>query len=145
MCRYKTVRNPLSEKKFCGERKLGNCDAPLDQTRRPRRKLAARRIKHDRNPAQPAESRGPAGVNSRFAGRARGGVRSPSDFRPRFSALPNSVDSPKLFTYRIARWSCITAAPVVGRRSDACSKGKYEGTLLRIQPSVVNVGGTAVA
>ena len=107
MCRRKTVSDPVSRNKFCGETDLDRFRASLDQTCKPRRKLAAPRSRDDRSPAQPPEDLGAMGINRRLTGGASGGARSSSGFRPRSCALPNSVDLPKLFTYRRARWSCI--------------------------------------
>jgi hypothetical protein len=145
MCRQKAVRDRRSKNQFCGERELSRHDAPLDQTPGPRRKLVARRGHNDRNQAQPAENLGPTGHDSLCAGRVSRAVSSPHGIRLRVRASPNSVDSRKLFTYRIARWSCVTAARVAEHRENACPKGKYEHILCEIQPSsVVTVGGTAV-
>ena len=67
-----------------------------------------------------------------------------SGFRLGIFPSPNSVNSPELFTYRRARWSCIAAAPTA-HLADFCPRDKYEDSLLKIQPSsVVTVGGTAV-
>lgn len=141
----KALRDRRSKNKFCGERELGSYDAPLDQTPGPRRKRVARPDDSDRNPDQPAENLGPTGYDSRCARRAGRGVGSPRGIRLGVRAPPNSVDSLKLFTYRRARCSCITAAPAPEHREDACPNGKYEDSLFEIQlSSVVTVGATAV-
>ncbi len=141
----KALRDRRSKNIFCGERELGSYHAPLDQTPGPRRKRVARPGDFDRNPAQPAENLGPTGYDSRCAHRAGRGGKFPSR-HPTWSPRPTkSVDSLKLFTYRRARWSCITAAPAPEHREDARPNGKYEDTSLEIQPSsVLTVGGIAV-
>jgi hypothetical protein len=139
------VQVPLLKRNFCGERAPDNHGAPREKSVGPRRARAARGSQRDRNSAQPAENLGSAWVASRAGATAIAAARSPISFQRRTAVSPSSVDTPKLFTYRGTRLSCTAAMKAVKPREQVGPQVKSENTLLRIQPSVVNPGGTAVA
>jgi hypothetical protein len=128
------VQFPLPKSNFCGKSEPDNHGAPLEQSRGPRRQCAGRGSRRDRNNAQPQENPGPGWVSS-LSGAAAG---------PSITISPSSVDTLELFTYRRARPSCTRGTEVVEPREQVGRQGKYENTLLSIQPSIVNLGGTAV-
>jgi hypothetical protein len=133
------VQLPLRESNFCGESEPDNHCAPLEQSREPRRQCAGRGSRRDRNNAQPHENLGPIWAASLSAAAAIGTAG------PSITISPSSVDTPELFTYRGARPSCIRGMEIVEPREQVGWQGKYENTLLSVQPSIVNLGGTAVS
>ena len=132
------VQFPLPKSNFCGESELDNHGAPLEQSRELRRECAGRASRRDLNNAQPHENLGPIRVASLPAAAANGAAG------PSITIPPSSVDTPELFTYRGARPSCTRGMEVVEPREQVGRQSKYENTLLSIQPSIVNLGGTAV-
>ena len=132
------VRLPFRKSNFCGEGQPDNHGAPLEQSRELRRECAGRASRRDLNKAQPHENLGPIWVASLPAAAAIGAAG------PSITIPPSSVDTPELFTYRGARPSCIRGMEVVEPREQVGRQSKYENTLLSIQPSIVNLGGTAV-
>jgi hypothetical protein len=139
-----TVRLPFRKSNFCGEGQPDNHGAPLDASRGARRQWAARRGRRDRNTVQPHENLGRASVVWLSAAAAIGAAGSSIRFCLGSSIPPRSVDTPELFTYRGARPSCIEGMEAVVPRRRVGRQRTYENALLRIQPSVVNLGGTAV-
>jgi hypothetical protein len=118
------VQFPLPKSNFCGEREPDNHGAPLGQSRGLRRQRA---------------DPGPGWVSS-LSGAAAIGAAGPS-----ITILPSSVDTPELSTYPGARLSCARRMEVVGPREQIGRQSKYENTLLRVQPSIVNLGGSVVS
>jgi hypothetical protein len=139
-----TVQVPLRKSNFCGERKPDDHGAQGALSRRPRRDRAAWRGGRDRNYAQPAENLGPIWVLSPTFVAAIGAAGSPVSLRLGSFLSPSSVDTPELFAYRKARPSCIASPEPVEPRERVGRRSKYGNILLRIQSSVVNLGGTAV-
>jgi hypothetical protein len=134
-----TVRLPFRKSNFCGEGQPDNHGAPLDASRGARRQWAARRGRRDRNTVQPHENLGRASVAWLSGAAAIGAAGSSISFRLGSSIPSRSVDTRELFTYRGALSSCIE-----GMEGQIGGQSTYENALLRIQPSVVNLGGTAV-
>ena len=143
MCRTKGVRVALRKSNFYGEREPDNHGAPLEQSLGPPGEPAAPRSWRDRNYAQLAENLGRDGVASRSGAAAIGAAKSLISLRLWSSLWPSSVDTPELFTYRGTRPSCIGGMEAVEPREQVGRSSKYESALF-IQPSVVNLGGTAV-
>jgi hypothetical protein len=140
MCRHKTVRGRLSKKKFCGERQLGSYDAPLDQTGRPSRKVAAWPASMIETRSQPAGNLGPSGVDSRFERR-----RKVSFWLPSWLLHPAKLTHQNCsLTEEHAGVASRQRRPR-GIEGMLVKKANTKITLLKIQPfSVVTVGGTAV-
>jgi len=129
-----TVQLSLRKSNFCGEREPDYYGAPLDESRGPRRQWAGRRSRRDRNYSQPHENLGRAWAASLSGAAALGAASS------RLESLisPGPVDTSELFPYRGARPGCISGTAVVPQ--SACENAPF-----RIQPSVVTLGGIAVA
>jgi hypothetical protein len=129
---------PLPKSDFWGKSEPDSHGAPFERSRGLRRQRPGRGTRRDRNNAQPQENAGPGWVSS-LSGAAAIGAAGPS-----ITILPSSVDTPELSTYRGARLSCARGMEVVEPREQVGRQSKCENTLLIIQPSIVNLGGTAV-
>ena len=133
MCRTKGVRVPLRKSNFYGEREPDNHGTPLERSLGPRSEPAARGSWRDRNYAQLAENLGRARVASRSGAAAIGAAKSLISLRLWSSLRPSS-----------ARPSCIASRGAAEPREQVGRRSKYKNALLGIEPSVVNLGGTAV-
>jgi hypothetical protein len=142
MSSVETVRLPFRKSNFCGEGQPDNHGAPLDASRGPPRQWAARRAGLTATLFSLMKTLGePQALGFPTPPRL-----SPPGL-PSASALgPPSrpVDTPELFTYRGARSSCIGGMETVVPQGQIGRQSTYENAPLRIQPSVVNLGGTAV-
>jgi len=130
---------------FCGEREPDPQGASLDESGGPRRRWAARRGRRARNTVQPHENLGRASGSWLSAAAAISAAGSSISFRLGFSLPPRPVDTRQLFTYRRARPGCIGSMEAGAPRGQASRQSTDENVSLRIQPSVVNLGGIAVA
>jgi hypothetical protein len=129
-----TAQLSLRNSDFCGEGEPDHYGAPPDKSGGPRRRSAARRVRHGRNAVQPHENLGRTSVAWLSGAGAMSAVGPSIRFRPGFSLPRRAVDTPQLFTYRGARWSCI------GSMEAAQPRGQVGR-----QRADVNLGGTAVA